>query len=80
MGSKLPIKKARREDRGTYVCKADNSVGNSHERVQTLEVEYLPEIEVPRPRVPQAPFYEAYLVNFLYSVVLIYDMTISKFK
>jgi hypothetical protein len=62
IGPKLYIKKAHREDRGGYVCKADNNIGKSHERELNLEVEFEPSIDVPKPRVPQAPYYEAHLV------------------
>jgi len=64
VGSKLLIKEARREDRGSYICKADNHVGKSHEQELNLEVEFPPTIDVPKPRVPQAPYYETFLVTF----------------
>ena len=50
------------EDRGNYVCQADNSVGSPDSKVVTLDVEFPPSIEVPRPRIPQAYGYEAKLV------------------
>jgi len=71
VGTRLSIKEARREDRGSYLCKADNNVGKSRERVQSLEVEYPPKIDVPKPRVPQANHYEAQLVTInIYILVL----------
>ena len=50
------------EDRGNYVCTADNGVGSPDSKVVTLDVEFPPSIRVPRPRMPQAYGYEAKLV------------------
>jgi hypothetical protein len=44
------------------VCSAANGVGKTQERVIMLEVEFAPKINVPKPRVPQAPYYEAHLI------------------
>lgn len=46
---------------GSYICTADNGVGKSQQRTVTLEVEFAPLISVPRPRVAQAPYYDAEL-------------------
>ena len=54
--------KAKMEDRGNYVCTADNGVGSPDSKVVTLDVEFPPSIRVPRPRMPQAYGYEAKLV------------------
>ena len=43
-----------------YVCTAGNGVG-TQEKSTSLEVEFSPKIIVPRPRIPQAPYYEAHL-------------------
>jgi hypothetical protein len=37
-------------------------VGKSQERTISLEVEFPPKIEVPKPKVPQAAYYEAHLI------------------
>lgn len=47
---------------GNYVCTARNGVGKGPSRLVALEVEFSPQIRVPRPRVPQAPGYDAELV------------------
>ena len=47
---------------GNYICSASNGVGKTQERVISLEVEFPPKIDVPKPKVPQAAFYEAHLV------------------
>ena len=47
---------------GNYVCSASNGVGKSQERIVSLEVEFPPKIDVPKPKVPQAAYYEAHLI------------------
>ncbi len=47
---------------GHYVCTADNGVGASQDRVLNLLVGFPPQVDVPKPRVPQALYYEAHLV------------------
>ena len=46
---------------GNYVCTASNGVGTAKERVLDLVVGFAPTIELPRPRVSQAAYYEAHL-------------------
>eukprot|EP00094_Tigriopus_californicus_P009038 TCALIF_08712-PA protein Name:"Similar to LAC Lachesin (Schistocerca americana)" AED:0.16 eAED:0.16 QI:0/0.6/0.5/0.66/0.6/0.83/6/36/384 len=59
---KLIINQVRREDTGKYLCWAKNGVGPGDEhRMLTLEVEYPPIIEVPRPKIPQALNHETEL-------------------
>lgn len=60
--SRMPIPKVRREDRGIYVCTADNGVGTSQEKSVALEVEFSPKIKVPSPRTPQTLYHEARLL------------------
>lgn len=48
----------RKEDRGTYYCVAENSVGRGARRNIAVEVEFSPVISVPRPRVGQALQYD----------------------
>ncbi|XP_055680246.1 lachesin-like [Lutzomyia longipalpis] len=57
-GNILKIASARREDRGTYYCIAENDVGKSNTRTITLEVEFPPVISIPRPKVAQALDYD----------------------
>ena len=49
------------EDRGNYICHAHNGVGPGERRTVNLEVEFSPNINIPRPRVPQAVNYDAQL-------------------
>ena len=44
------------------MCSASNGVGKIQERTISLEVEFPPKIEVPKPKVPQAAYYEAHLL------------------
>lgn len=60
-GNVLKIESVRREDRGTYVCVANNDVGKSAEKPISLEVEFPPRIRVPRPKVAQALDYDIIL-------------------
>ncbi|GAB0092487.1 Lachesin [Sergentomyia squamirostris] len=53
-GNILKLQAARREDRGTYYCLAENDVGKSAPKTVTLEVEFAPVISIPRPKVAQA--------------------------
>ena len=46
---------------GKYICTANNDVGTAKERILNLVVGFPPTIELPRPRVPQAAYYEAHL-------------------
>ena len=57
-GNILKIKHVRKEDRGTYYCVADNSVGKATRRNIAVEVEFAPVVTVPRPRVGQALQYD----------------------
>jgi len=59
--AKFHIEKTKRQDRGIYKCSAHNNVGTSQNRSLSLEVEFSPEVKVPRPMVPQAEGYEATL-------------------
>jgi len=54
VGNLLRIKSLKKEDRGLYICKADNGVGTGGHRNVYLELEYAPVIIVPRPRLGQA--------------------------
>eukprot|EP00095_Tigriopus_kingsejongensis_P006804 maker-scaffold1064_size65302-snap-gene-0.24 protein:Tk06804 transcript:maker-scaffold1064_size65302-snap-gene-0.24-mRNA-1 annotation:"lach_scham ame: full" len=58
---KLLISQTRREDTGNYICWANNGVGEGEHRTVSLEVEYAPLIEVPRPKNPQALNHDAEL-------------------
>lgn len=49
----MKIDKVKKEDRGTYYCVAENSVGKGARRNVALEVEFAPVISVPRPRLGQ---------------------------
>ncbi len=44
-GNVLKIHNAKKEDRGTYFCLADNGVGKSAKRNVVVEVEFAPEIQ-----------------------------------
>ncbi|KAK9754133.1 Immunoglobulin I-set domain [Popillia japonica] len=57
-GNILKIKRVRKEDRGTYYCIADNSVGKGTRRNINIEVEFAPVVTIPRPRVGQALQYD----------------------
>ncbi|XP_059620977.1 lachesin-like [Phlebotomus argentipes] len=57
-GNLLKIPSARKEDRGTYYCMAENDVGKSNPKTVTLEVEFAPVISIPRPKVAQALDYD----------------------
>ncbi|GJQ85045.1 hypothetical protein Trydic_g3708 [Trypoxylus dichotomus] len=57
-GNILKIKHVRKEDRGTYYCIADNSVGKGTRRNINVEVEFAPVVTIPRPRVGQALQYD----------------------
>jgi len=59
--SRMPITKVRREDRGLYVCTADNGVGKPQNKKTYLDVEFPPRIKVPSPRITQALYHEATL-------------------
>lgn len=57
-GNILKINSVRKEDRGTYYCVAENSVGKGTRRNIAVEVEFSPVISVPRPRLGQALQYD----------------------
>merc|ERR1711997_118484 len=59
--SRMIVQKVRREDRGNYVCTADNGVGKSQQKKTYLDVEFAPIIKVPSPRITQALYHEATL-------------------
>jgi len=61
VSSRMIIQKVRREDRGIYVCTADNGVGKAQNRKTHLNIEFSPKIKVPSPRIPQALYHEALL-------------------
>lgn len=54
IGNELRIDQVQKEDRGLYVCIADNGEGKPDRRSVNFEVEFAPTISVPRPRVAQA--------------------------
>ncbi|KAH0550346.1 lachesin isoform X1 [Cotesia glomerata] len=58
-GNVLKIPAVRKEDRGTYYCVADNSVGRGTRRNINVEVEFAPVITVSRPREGQALQFDA---------------------
>lgn len=60
-GNVLKVQNARREDRGTYICMANNDVGKPAQKSISLEVEFAPKISVPRPKVAQALDYDILL-------------------
>lgn len=60
-GNVLKIQSARPEDRGTYICVANNDVGKPVQKSISLEVEFPPKISVPRPKVAQALDYDILL-------------------
>ena len=60
-GNVLKIQAAQREDRGTYICVANNDVGKPVQKSISLEVEFPPKISVPRPKVAQALDYDILL-------------------
>ncbi|XP_072757797.1 lachesin isoform X2 [Anoplolepis gracilipes] len=57
-GNTLKISTIRKEDRGTYYCVAENSVGRGARRNINVEVEFAPVITAPRPRLGQALQYD----------------------
>ncbi|OQV13351.1 Lachesin [Hypsibius exemplaris] len=57
-GTDLKILDIQKEHRGTYICTADNAVGNGDRRAINVRVEFSPLIRVPRDRVGQALFYD----------------------
>jgi len=61
MSGKLTINNVQSNNGGQYICTASNDVGTPKERVLNLVVGFPPSIELPRPRVPQAAYYEAHL-------------------
>ena len=46
---------------GEYLCVANNGVGEETSHTVTLEVEFTPLVEAPRPRIAQAAEYDAVL-------------------
>lgn len=58
-GNILSIPRVTKEDRGTYYCVADNSVGRGARRNINIEIEFAPVITISRPRVGQALQYDA---------------------
>merc|ERR1711981_1371564 len=81
--SRMPILKVRREDRGIYVCTADNGVGTSQAKSVALEVEFSPKIKVPSPRTPQTLYHEARLLCEIEAFLpqqLIGEKTIKPFE
>ncbi|XP_034479497.1 lachesin-like [Drosophila innubila] len=60
-GNILRIKSLKKEDRGVYICVADNGVSEGDRRNINVEVEMAPVITVPRPRMGQALQYDIYL-------------------
>lgn len=46
---------------GQYLCVANNGVGEEASHTVTLEVEFSPRVEAPRPRIAQAAEYDAVL-------------------
>jgi len=59
--TKLSIPNVQRTNKGSYVCTASNGVGTAKERILDLVVGFAPTIEIPRPKVSQAAYYEAHL-------------------
>jgi hypothetical protein len=57
-GNVLRILSVKKEDRGTYYCVAENTVGRGARRNIAVEVEFAPVITVPRPRLGQALQYD----------------------
>ncbi|XP_058467363.1 lachesin-like [Malaya genurostris] len=57
-GNVLSLSSLTKEDRGTYLCLADNGVGRPDSRTINLEVEFSPVISIPRPKVAQATEYD----------------------
>ncbi|XP_055331058.1 lachesin-like [Paramacrobiotus metropolitanus] len=57
-GTDLKIFDIQKEHRGTYICTADNAVGQGDRRNINIRVEFSPIVRVPRDRVGQALFYE----------------------
>jgi hypothetical protein len=62
MGNVLKLSTIYKEDRGTYICLADNGVGTAVSKTINLEVEFPPTIFAPRPRVAQSVDFEIDLV------------------
>lgn len=58
IGQILKINNIRKEDRGNYICHAENSVGKPDTKTANLEVEFAPQISVPRPKIGQALSYD----------------------
>lgn len=54
VGNELNIDEVAKEDRGLYICTADNGVEKAAKRSVNLEVEFAPIISTPRPKVAQA--------------------------
>jgi len=60
-GNILKIPAIKKEDRGTYYCKADNNVGNGTSHKISLEVEFAPVVTALETSVGQAVLYDVYL-------------------
>lgn len=60
-GHVLKIQSVKREDRGRYICEANNGVGKAATKNIGLEVEFPPTISVPKPKVAQALDYDILL-------------------
>lgn len=58
VGNDLHIENVAKEDRGLYICTADNGEGKPDKRSVNFEVEFAPTITVPRPKVAQALDYD----------------------
>lgn len=56
-GNILTLNEVKQEDRGIYYCIADNGVGTDR-RSANFDVEFPPQISVPRPKVAQALDYD----------------------
>ncbi|KAJ8684440.1 hypothetical protein QAD02_020232 [Eretmocerus hayati] len=54
-GKVLNIPNLSRDDRGVYICEADNTVGSSAHANVTVRVKFAPQISATKPRVGQAP-------------------------
>lgn len=61
-GANLTILQVKKEDRGRYICEANNGVGEAVSKSVLLEVSFGPIMSAKRPKIGQKTGYEAELI------------------